>query len=64
MSNLKRLREEKHYSQGQLAYISKVSLRSIKAYEQRYRNINKASGETLKRLAIALDCDIEEILEE
>lgn len=64
MSNLKRLREEKNYSQGQLAYISKVKLRNIKAYEQRYRDINKASAGTLRKLAKALGCAVEDLLED
>lgn len=63
MSNLKRLRTEKHYSQGQLAYISKVNIRTIKAYEQRSRDINKASVDTLYKLATALGCSMEDLLE-
>ena len=63
MSTLKKLREQKNYSQGQLAYLSKVNINTIRAYEQRSRDINKASGNILSRLASALDCSIEELFE-
>ena len=59
MGNLKKLREKKKLSQGQL------SIRSgVKAYEQRTRNINHAQGDILNRLANALDCAIEDLLED
>lgn len=64
MSTLKRLREQKNYSQGQLAYISKVNINTIRAYEQRSRNINKASADTLRKLATALDCSMSDLLED
>jgi len=63
MSRLKTLRESKNISQGTLAIKSHVPLRTIKAYEQRERNINKASGDILFRLAKALKCNIEDLLE-
>ena len=40
MGNLKKLREKKKLSQGQLSIRSGVNLQTIKAYEQRTRNIN------------------------
>jgi len=64
MSNLKRIREQNNLSQGQLAIKSKVSLRTIKSYEQRYRDINKASAGILNKLANALDCSINDLLED
>ena len=57
MGNLKKLREKKKLSQG-------VNLQTIKAYEQRTRNINHAQGDILNRLANALDCAIEDLLED
>ena len=63
MSNLKRLRIKKNLSQGQLSIKSGVSLQAIKAYEQRYRDINHARGDILNRLAVALDCTIEDLME-
>ncbi len=64
MSNLKRIREERNISQSKLAGESGVSLRIIQYYEQDYKDINKAQGMTLHKLATALDCKIEDLLEE
>ena len=63
MSNLKRMRIKHGITQGQLAVKSHVKLRTIRAYEQGYRDINKATYETLKVLARALCCEIEDLLE-
>lgn len=62
-TNLKRLRGYAHLSQAELAGESGVSLRSIQMYEQRRKDINKASAETLYRLAKAIGCTIEDLLE-
>lgn len=51
------------YTQQELAHASGVSLRSIQMYEQRHKNINKASAETLYRLARSLHCHMEDLLE-
>ena len=51
------------YTQQELAHTSGVSLRSIQMYEQRHKNINKASAETLYRLAKSLHCHMEDLLE-
>ena len=64
MSNLKRIRNEKNLSQGKLSEISGVNARMIQYYEQGVKDINKAQGLTLQALAIALDCKIEDLLEE
>lgn len=63
MSNLKRIREEKNVSQAKLSEATGISLRSIQAYEQNQRDINKVQGATLLTLANALDCKIEDLLE-
>ena len=63
MSNLKRIRTEYGITQGQLAIKSHVKLRTIRAYEQGYRDINKATYENLKALARVLCCKIEDLLE-
>ena len=44
--------------------MSGVSLRSIQMYEQRNKDINKAQSESLYRLAKALGCTMEDLLEE
>lgn len=42
---------------------SGVSLRSIQMYEQRNKNINRASGESLYRLSKVLGCTVEDLIE-
>ena len=64
MSNLKRIRNEKNLSQGKLSEISGVNYQMIQKYEQGVKDINKAQGLTLQALANALDCKIEDLLEE
>ena len=50
-------------SQICLAEKAGISFRTLQDYEQGRRLINKASGEQLRSLAVALDCTIEELLE-
>ena len=62
-TNLKRIRVTYGYSQAKLSLASGVSLRSIQMYEQRKKDINKASAETLYRLAKVLGCKMEDLIE-
>lgn len=62
-TNLKRIRTVYGCSQRKLAEMSGVSLRSIQMYEQRNKDINKAQSESLHRLAKALGCTMEDLLE-
>lgn len=62
-TNLKRLRTSYGCSQSELAKLSGVSLRSIQMYEQRNKDINKASADTLYRISKALGCKIEDLIE-
>jgi len=62
-TNLKIFRQMVNISQKELSIRSGVSFRTIQQYEQRAKNINKASGETLVRLANALYCSVEDLLE-
>ena len=62
--NLKRIRTIYGCSQRELAEMSGVSLRSIQMYEQRNKDINKAQSDSLYRLAKALGCTMEDLLEE
>ena len=62
-TNLKRIRTFFGCTQAELAKRSGVSLRSIQMYEQRNKDINKASAETLYRIARVLGCTIENLLE-
>lgn len=62
-TNLKRIRVTYGFTQAELAERSGVSLRSIQMYEQRNKNINKANADTTYRLAKALGCTMEDLIE-
>ena len=62
-TNLKRIRTIYGCTQAELARRSNVSLRSIQMYEQRNKDINKASAETVLSLAKVLGCTMEDLLE-
>ena len=62
-TNLKRIRTTYGLTQAELAKRSGVSLRSIQMYEQRNKDINKASVETVYGLARVLGCTIEDLIE-
>lgn len=62
-TNLKRIRTAYGVTQAELAQRSDVSLRSIQMYEQRNKNINKASVDTMYRLAKVLGCTVEDLME-
>lgn len=61
-SPLKLWRKKRKLSQTELAGISGVSLRAIKAYEQGKLDISKAQADTLYKLARTLDCTIEDLI--
>lgn len=63
MQKLKELRTSAGISQSQLSAKSGVNLRMIQYYEQDAKDIKKASGETILKLAQALGCTMEEIIE-
>ncbi len=50
-------------TQRQLCEQSGVNIRMIQQYENRSRDINNAAGATLRALAQALSCRIEDIME-
>ena len=60
---LKRLRAYAGLSQRMLAEKSDVSIRQIQLFEQRERDINKTSAETLEKLSRALSCKMEDLME-
>ena len=62
-TNLKHIRTVYGCSQAELARKSGVSLRSIQMYEQRNKDINKASADTLYRIAKVLGCTMEDLFE-
>ena len=62
-TNLKRIRSSYGCTQAELAKRSGVTLRSIQMYEQRNKDINKASADALYRLSKVLGCSMESLLE-
>ena len=63
VTNLKRIRVERKMTQKYLADITEIPLRTIQQYEQKQKDINKASAINLFVLTQALRCDIRDILE-
>jgi transcriptional regulator with XRE-family HTH domain len=63
MSNLKQYRESAGLSQSKLSEISGVNLRMVQKYENGERDINNTQALTLYKLAQALNCTIENLLE-
>lgn len=62
-SKLKTLRTNVRYTQAALAKASGIPLRQIQLFEQKQRDINKTSADTLYRLSKALCCKMEDLLE-
>ena len=62
-TNLKRIRTAYGFTQAELSQRSGVSLRSVQMYEQRNKDINKASVDTIYRLAKVLGCNVEDLIE-
>lgn len=62
-TNLKRILTTYGCTQAELSERSGVSLRSIQMYEQRNKNINKASAASVYSMAKALGCSVEDLLE-
>lgn len=62
-TKLRKIRESRQLSQGELATLSGVNIRSIQLYEQRVNDIDKAQAQTLYKLSRALGCNVEDLLE-
>jgi len=62
-TNLKALRLNAGLSQSELAEISDIPIRTIQQYEQNQKNINAAKAETVVKLAKALNCTVEALME-
>lgn len=59
---LKEIREKQGLSQSQLAKKANISLRTLQHYEQQTSNIDGAQLDTLINLALALNCNIKDLL--
>ena len=62
-TNLKQRRCKLNLTQRELAEFSGVPLRTIQQYEQRAKDINKATASNLFALAQTLGCRAEDLLE-
>jgi len=62
MNNLKTIREANNLSQSQLAERAGVNVRILQYYEQGANDINKAQAIKVYKLARALGCKMEDIL--
>ncbi len=62
-TRLQVMRKQCGMTQKELAKESGVTLRSIQMYEQRNKDINKASVETVNNLAKSLGCKMEDLME-
>ena len=60
---LKELRRARGFSQIQLAEKTGLNVRTIQHYEQSSKNFDHARIDTILRVCIALDCKLEDILE-
>lgn len=61
---LKELREQRGISRPELSAASGVNIRTIEGYEQGKKDINGAKLKTLLKLCQALNCRLEDILED
>ncbi len=62
-SRLKSVRKRCGLTQAELAHESGVSINTIRAYERKGKEVNKAQFDIVQRLAKALKCDLTELLE-
>lgn len=62
-TNLQKLRKMAGLTQDQLAQKVGISVRTLQQYEQRSKNINAASVQTVRNMATVLNCRIEDLLE-
>ena len=60
---LRKIREAAGMSQAQLAALSGVGVHLIQHYEQGFRDINGARAITIYKLAKALNCQMEDLIE-
>lgn len=62
-SKLKLIRRQCGLTQESLANISNVSLNTIRAYERKSKDLNKAQIDIVLRLAKALKCDVTDLID-
>ncbi|MBE6637863.1 MAG: helix-turn-helix transcriptional regulator [Ruminococcaceae bacterium] len=62
-SKLHTIRKARGFTQGQLSAASGVSLRMIQLYEQKQNDLGKAQVNVVLRLAKALGCEVEDLID-
>ncbi len=63
MTNLQKMRKSRNLSQSQLASAANINVRTLQHYEQGAKLIDNAHLNTIIKLCTALNCNIEDILE-
>ena len=63
MNKLQERRRAAELTQAKLAEASGVSIRMIQAYEIERKDINQAAAGTVKKLAEALGCRVEDLID-
>ncbi|MGN0464885.1 MAG: helix-turn-helix transcriptional regulator [Lachnospiraceae bacterium] len=63
MSKLKSKRIESKLSQSQLAEKANINVRTLQHYEQGSKSFDNARIDTILRVCLALDCKIEDVVE-
>lgn len=63
MKKLKQVRQDRKLSQSQLAQKAGLNVRTLQHYEQGTKVFDNAKINTILKIALALDCRIEDILE-
>lgn len=63
MSKLQTVRKKVGVSQAQLAEKAGINIRTLQHYEQMSKNFDHARMDTILRVCLALDCKIEDIVE-
>ena len=63
-NKFKQARLKSGLKQHEVAYLSGSTLRMVETFEQGYRDINKANISSVVKLAYAMKCKLQDILED
>lgn len=63
MTNLQKIRKDKGITQAELAQAAGVNVKMVQKYEQGIKDVNHAQAQTVIKLALALKCNILDLLE-
>ena len=63
MTNLKKIRTESGLSRAELAEKTGLKLTAIRDYEQNHKPINAAAALSVYKIAVVLDCKVEDLLQ-